>query len=198
MRSVNTEHPPQNTESRKNAGQAEYVLGMYALVFILVITMASLQIMQYKADSDIAEDALAASCLAALDVDPYRYGADHRLIINDPANAREKFETALKGNMELDDDLAPLRPEGAYISGRVEIKDFRIYMVEGDRVLECIVTPAGIIENRGTYGSVKTPSGAVVGSAGAYAEITFDTEGFLGVHIRADKNAYAEMIGNPD
>ena len=71
----------------RSSGQAEYVLGMYALILVMVLALASLNIMQYKADSDIAEDALAASCLAALDIDPYRYGTDHRLVINDPLSA---------------------------------------------------------------------------------------------------------------
>jgi hypothetical protein len=195
MRSGNTEHLLPNTE---NAGQTEYVLGMYALVFVLVMAMTGLQILQYKADSDIAEDAVAASCLAALDVDPYRYGADHRLVINDPAHAREIFTEALKGNMDLTDDMSPAHANSSYIAGRVEIKDFRIYNVDGDSVTEYVITETGITENTGVYGNVSTPSGAVVSSAGAYAEITFDTKGFMGVSVRADKEAYAEMIAESD
>ena len=196
MRSGNTGHPPQNIEcaAHSSPGQAEYVLGMYALVFVMIIAMATLQIMQYKADSDIAEDALAASCLAALDVDPYRYGTDHTLVINDPAHAREIFENALIQNMDLNADLTP-DEDAPYISGAVSIDDFRIYLVDGDTVTEYTVGASNVVTNTGAYGNMKTPSGTVVRSAGAYARISFDTEGFPGLRIRASKDAYAEMIG---
>lgn len=171
---------------------------MYALLFVLVMAMVGLQIMQYKADSDIAEDALAASCLAALDVDPYRYGLDHSLVINDPAHAREVFENALSENMGLGADMSPAGNGISYIAGKVDIDDFRIYLVEGDSITEYAVSENGITESVGAYGSVKTPSGLSVRSAGAYAKISFDTEGIFGVRIRACKEAYAEMLGKPD
>ena len=94
MRSENSGHLRLNIN--KSPGQAEYVLGMYSLIFVMIMAMVTLQIMQYKADSDIAEDALAASALAALDIDPYRYGTDHMLVINDPGHAFEIFKSALK------------------------------------------------------------------------------------------------------
>ena len=179
------------------AGSIEYVVGMYALLFVLVLSMVSLQILQYKADSDIAEDALAASCLAALDVDPYRYGLDHSLVINDPAHARDIFEEALRGNMDLNADMMPRTENTSYIAGKVDIDEFRIYLVDGDNVTEYVVSEYGITENTGTYGVVKTPSGTEVRSAGAYAKISFDTSGIFGVKIRACKEVYAEMLGKP-
>ncbi len=171
---------------------------MYALLFVLVMAMAGLQILQYKADSDIAEDALAASCLAALDVDPYRYGLDHSLVIDDPARAREVFENALMENMGLGADMNPSGEGITYLAGKVDIDDFRIYLVEGDSVTEYAVSENGITESAGLYGNVNTPSGLSVRSAGAYAKISFDAEGIFGVRIRACKEAYAEMLGRPD
>lgn len=226
MRSGNSGHQPQNTDhktgfihatglSRKSGlinktgsvyktglmkteyGQMEYVLGMYALIFVMVLVFASLQIMQYKADSDIAEDALAASCLAALDVDPYRYGLDHRLVINDPVAARRIFEKALKENMNLDAGFKPVSGDDKYISGRVTIDDFRVYLTDGNRVTEIRVTENGTVSSGGTYGTVRTPQGSVVRSAGVYARVSFDTKGFAGVKIRACKEAYAEMLADP-
>ena len=118
MRSGNSGHPRPSTDrvkmmlrsciASRSSGQAEYVLGMYALILVMVLALASLNIMQYKADSDIAEDALAASCLAALDIDPYRYGTDHRLVINDPLSARGIFEEALRKNMNLNAFYEPV------------------------------------------------------------------------------------------
>lgn len=198
MRSLNTGHPRRSISKEltdKCSGQVEYVMGMYALLFVLVMALVSLQILQYKADSDIAEDALAASCLAALDIDPYRYGLDHELVINDPAHTREIFEEALRGNMCLEADMSPCEEEASYIAGKVDIDDFRIYLVEGDSVTEYTVSEYGITESTGTYGNVKTPSGLAVRSAGAYAKISFDTYGIFGVRIRACKEAYAEMLG---
>ena len=170
---------------------------MYALLFVLVMAMASLQILRYKADSDIAEDALAASCLAALDIDPYRYGLDHGLVINDPAHARDIFEDALRKNMHLEADMTHSEDDLSYIAGKVDIDDFRIYLVDGDRVTEYVVSEYGITESTGIYGNMKTPSGLAVRSAGAYAKISFDTYGIFGVRIRACKEAYAEMLGKP-
>ncbi|MCR4792833.1 MAG: hypothetical protein K5871_08780 [Lachnospiraceae bacterium] len=203
MRSENSEHQRQNTEARikglrKSEGKAEYVLGMYSLILVMVLALASIQIMQYKADSDIAEDALAASCLAALDADPYRYGLNHKLVINDPVSARGIFENALRKNMNLDDSYRPLSGGNGYVSGNVTIEDFRIYLIDGDEVTEYVVTDYAVTENKGTYGIMQTPSGSIVRSAGAYARVSFDTEGFLGVRVRACKEAYAEMLACPD
>ena len=200
MRSRNTGRQRPSTREAfmaECAGSIEYVVGMYALLFVLVLSMVSLQILQYKADSDIAEDALAASCLAALDVDPYRYGLDHSLVINNPAHARDIFEEALRGNMDLNADMMPRTENTSYIAGKVDIDEFRIYLVDGDNVTEYVVSEYGITENTGTYGVVKTPSGTEVRSAGAYAKISFDTSGIFGVKIRACKEAYAEMLGKP-
>lgn len=200
MRLLNTGHPLQNIRVcpiRKNCGKIEYVMGMYALLFVLVMAMVSLQILRYMSDSDITEDALAASCLAALDVDPYRYGLDHSLVINDPVHAREIFEEALRDNMNLNADMTPQSENDPYIAGKVDVDEFRIYLVDGDNVTEYVVSAHGVIENSGLYGDVKTPSGVTVRSAGAYSKISFDTFGIFGVRIRACKEAYAEMIGKP-
>ena len=213
MRLTNSEPLPQNTEPlrmrirkcrvrkyvfERSDGSAEYIMGMYALIFVMVIALVSLQILQYRADSDIAEDALAASCLAALDVDPYRYGTDHRLLIEDPVNARRIFAEALKKNMRLNDAFEPLSVNASYVFGKVNIDDFRIYLTDGDSVKEYIVTDENFIEVTGVYGKVSTPSGKTVHSAGAYAEISFDTKGFMGASATAHKNAYAEMLASSD
>ena len=200
MRSRNTGHPLPSIDSspvRTQPGKIEYVMGMYALLFVLAMAMVSLQILRYKADSDIAEDALAASCLAALDVDPYRYGTDHCLVINDPIHARQLFEESLRENMRLGPDMTYSGNDDFYIMGKVNIDDFRIYMVDGDNVTEYAVSGYGITESTGVYGNMKTPSGLTVRSAGAYAKISFDTYGIFDVRIRACKEAYAEMLGKP-
>ena len=87
--------------------------------------------------------------------------------------------------------------DGSYIAGRVNIDDFRIYLVDGDNVTEYSVSGYGITENTGIYGSMKTPSGLAVRSAGAYARISFDTYGIFDVRIGACKEAYAEMLAKP-
>ncbi len=196
MRSENSEH--QLPSINRSPGQAEYVLGMYALIFVMVLAMASLQIMQYKADSDISEDALAASALAALDIDPYRYGTDHKLVIDDPPHTLDIFRNALKGNMDLDNDYRPLSQSASYVSGTVAIEDFRIYLVDGDAVTEYRISDTGTDITTGSYGEMKTPGGQVVRSAGCYAAVSFDTEGFMGIRIRAYKEAYAEMVADPE
>ena len=200
MKLSNTGHPLLSIrlrQVRKHPGKIEYVMGMYALMFVLVMAMVSLQILRYMADSDIAEDALAASCLAALDADPYRYGLDHSLVINDPVHARVIFTEALRDNMNLNADMTPRSEDGGYIAGGVDIDEFRIYLVDGDRVTEYVINEYGVTENSGIYGEVITPSGVTVRSAGAYSKISFDTFGVFGVKMRTCKEAYAEMLGKP-
>ncbi len=196
MRLKSTEHQPPSIS--RSQGQAEYVLGMYALIFVMILSMASLQILQYKADSDIAEDALAASALAALDVDPYRYGTDHKLVINDPMHAYELFKTALRGNMDLDNEYRPHTSGKNYVSGTVTIEDFRIYLVDGDNVTEYRISDTTLDVSTGIYGDMRTPGGQTVRSAGCYAAVSFDTEGFMGIKTGAYKQAYAEMVADPD
>ncbi len=179
-------------------GGTEYVLGMYALAFVMIMAMVSLQIMQYKADSDIAEDALTASALAALDVDPYAYGRLHSIVIDDPENARQIFEEALRDNMKLNDRFEPADANSSYVCGRVSIDDFRVYLVSGDEVTEYNVGISGTSSGHGIYGEMKTPSGKEIRSAGVYAAISFDASGFMGVKVRAQKDTYVEVMANPD
>ncbi len=198
----NTEHQRLNISFKSvkdhNGGSCEYVLGMYALVFVLIMALASMQVMRYKAGSDITEDALAASALAALDADPYIYGQTHSIIINDPRRARGIFESALRDNMKLNDSFEPKGSDPSYIKGRVTVDDFRVYKVEGDRVTEYTVGNYTVTENEGVYGEMTTPSGKDVRSAGVYAEISYEASGFLGISVNAGKNTYVEMMANPD
>ena len=199
MRFPNSElQRPSINRVSSNAGNAEYVVGMYALVFVLVMALASLQIMRYKAGSDIAEDALTASALAALDVDPYIYGLSHRIVINDPRAVRGIFENALKDNMKLNDAFEPRKADPSYIRGRVTVDDFRVYEVEGDKVTEYTVGSYTVSKTEGICGEMKTPSGKDVRSAGVYAEISYDASGFLGIVVNARKDTYVEMMADPD
>ncbi len=176
---------------RDNSGSSEWVLGLFAVTFLMAGMLFVIQLCAFRANSDAIEDALAASGLAAALVDIERYGIDHTLLISDPDNSYQKYVETL--NVNLAAEGSPFRRKRA-IEGPVKIEQFIIYNVDGDRVSEIYMDDGGSWEvNEGTLGSMEAPNGQIIKNTGIYGEVAFDLRGVMGMIFKTRKGKLVDV-----
>ncbi len=178
---------------RRDDGQVEGVLGMFLLLILCVLVCAQLQMASWRAASLYLEDALAASNLASALIDVEEYGKTHRVMIKDAPAAYAVYCNAVRENLQLDENW--LCGNKSTISGPVEIADYVIYNVKGDRVTASRVGRQGAVteEWSGARGAVKAPDGTVVECTGIYSEIAFPVKSFFGLTVQAHKGKLADI-----
>lgn len=180
---------------KKEKAQAEAAAGVFFVVFLSILLYSLLQIEVYRASALYLEDALAASNLASAIIDIEEYGSTQNLIIGDPLLAFDRYTTALKGNLNLDDSWQCENKR--MISGRVEVIDYVIYNCVKEKIYACRVGEEGILASwEGTLGQERAPNGILVESTGVYSEITFSVEGILGVCTQARKGKLVDIVAN--
>lgn len=174
-----------------NSGSSQWVLGLFALTFIMAAMVFVIQLCAFRANSDAIEDALAASGLAAALVDVERYGIDHTLLISDPDNSYQKYVEAL--NVNLAAEGSSFRRKRA-IEGPVKIEQFRIYNVEGEKVSEIYMDDSGRWKKKeGKLGIMEAPNGQVIQNTGIYGEIAFDLRGIMGLVFSTKKSKLVDV-----
>lgn len=191
MRFGKREFPPPSTES----GQVEWAAGLFFLLFLGILLCAFLQLDVYRSSSQYLEDALALSNLASAIVDVEEYGISHRIVITDPRQAYERYMTAVKANLNLDDRWEC--QEGGVITGPVTVVNYTVYSVSGNDVDVSRFDENGILTQwREQLGSAVAPNGIKIESTGVYSEIAYQIEGFLGTMAKARKGKLADVVSN--
>lgn len=184
--------PLQSTES----GQVGWTLGLWFMLFLGIILCALLQTEIFRASSQYMEDALAASNLAAAVIDVREYGISHRLKIDSPEAAYERYRRAVRANLNLDDRWE-CRNRGL-ISGPVCIESFIVYNVNGGEVDVYSFDRSGAAAHRhGVVGQERAPNGMKVENTGIYSEISYQVKGFLGIEVTARKGKLADVVKCP-
>ena len=191
MRFRKREFPPLSTES----GQVEWAAGLFFLLFIGILLCAMLQVDIYRSSSQYLEDALALSNLASAVVDVEEYGISHSLVIKDPYLAYERYRSAVKENLNLDDQWNCR--ENGVITGPVTILNYTVYSVSGNDVEVSRFDEKGLMTQwREQLGSSAAPNGIKIETTGVYSEIIYQLEGFLGTVVEARKGKLADIMAN--
>lgn len=178
-------------------GQVEWVTGLFFLLFLGVLLCAVLQIDIFRSSSGYLEDALALSNLASAVVNVEEYGISHRLLIDDPQQAYERYRTAVKGNLNLDENWESEAVR--MISGPVSINNYTVYNVSGNDVeVSCFDENGLLTQWNETLGAAEAPNGVTVESTGVYSEISYEVEGLLGVKTRAHKGKLVDIVATEE
>lgn len=176
-------------------GQASWVLGLFWILFLAILLCMQLQVELYRASSMYLEDALALSNLASAVIDVQEYGRTHRILIADPEQAYDRYCSAVKENLGLDDNYEAANNK--LISGRVRIQKYIIYNVRGQKVSVWERSGSGQEQEwQGSLGEVRTPAGQLIETTGVYSEITYPVEGFLGVTVTAGKSKLVDVVSD--
>lgn len=176
-------------------GQVGWAYSIWFLLLMGLLLCASLQVQSFRTTGRYVEDALACSNLAALIVDVEEYGRSHEILLESPTAARDRFLTALRGNLNLDPNMRC--PNDSLISGPVAIDAFIVYQVYEDRVEIFRFGPEGSeVFLTGLPGETFAPNGKPVTNTGVYSEISFPVRGFLGVEAEVHKGDLADIAVN--
>lgn len=178
---------------RRGEGSIQWSVGLFFLVFLLVILCADLQISRFQAASLYLEDALAASNLASALIDVEEYGISHRVQISDVESAFRMYQQAVKDNLHLNDSWES--ENGAFISGPVTVVNYTVYNVGEELVTIHTMGGDGILHTtQSTPGNVRAPNGVPVEHTGIYSEISFPVNGLWGITVTAHKGKLVDIV----
>ena len=196
MKLMKSEYPRRSISFlyRKDCGQIGWSVGFFFLVYLSVLMFAILSLEELRFSSDYLEDALAASNLASAIVDLEEYGISHTLRLTKKEEAYQKYETAIKGNLNLDNDWNC--PNRRLISGKVCCEIYIMYNVYGGNV-EILERGRDGAWRRteGRLGEVAAPNGVKVEHTGIYSEISFPVKSFSRMEITARKGKLVDIVG---
>lgn len=180
----------------KRTGKVEIFVGMYMVVFLLILLSVQLQMRIFMATSTYMEDALAVSNLASAVIDVREYGMTHIVKIASPDDAFELYCEALKQNLSLNDEWESGKKDLIY--GQVEILKYEIYNVEKNNITIYSYGTEGeyVRALPNGLGSVYTPDGVLVESTSVYSKIRFPVKGILGIEIDAKKDKTVDIVSN--
>lgn len=180
---------------KKDKGAVEYTMSIMLLIVSVLIILFCFRIRSARVEKMYLEDAQASANLAAAVIDTDIYGETEKLIISDTLGAYEKFKKALKTNLNLDDNFIPNNT--FLMENAVEVLEFRIYNVDGDRV-NCVIFDENGSRRTEVYtlSSAMTPNGTNVESTTIYSRIEFDVKGFLDQRNRMTLENSVDVVKN--
>ncbi len=174
------------------SGQTGWAMGLFSLLFLVVVLCALLKMELFRTIALYMEDALAASNLASAVVDLKEYGKTHKILIGDIHAAYERYIKAIKGNLNLNDTWEG--QEGGVVQGTVRVVNYTIYNVEEDLVTVYYYDENGLMTSwNEPLGSATAPNGKCIESTSVYSEIAFPTKVFMGIEIEAHKGKLADI-----
>jgi len=177
---------------KKNAGQVGWTVGVFSLLVLSVFLCVLLQLELYRTTSLYLEDALAASNLASALVDLKEYGMSHKILIGDPNLAYERYQWAVKGNLNLSDNWEG--QTGGVVQGIIHIVDYTVYNVDGSDVTIFHYDENGLLTSwKEPLGSVAAPNGVMIESTSVYSEIAFTVKGLMGLEVQAQKGNLVDI-----
>ncbi|MCM1542040.1 MAG: hypothetical protein NC121_12385 [Blautia sp.] len=186
---------PRQSIEKAEPGQLEWVTGLFFLLFLGILLCGILQLDVFRASAAYLEDALAASNLASAVIDVEEYGISHSILIRDPEEAYAIYQSALKGNLNLNGEWEC--PAGGLISGKVGILDYTVYNVKEGMVEIYHYDENGQVSYAGgNVGSVYAPNGKMIESTSVYSEVTYPVKGIMGVEAQARKSNLADIVAN--
>lgn len=179
----------------KKAGQIELMTGLFLVLFFTFFLLCQLQLLLYQTVGGYVEDALAASNLASAVIDLEEYGLSHQIIIAEPEEAFHRYQTALKGNLNLGENWECRSP--SMIAGVVEIRKYIIYNVrEKDVDIYTYNGESGSwIWEKERLGEVYSPDGIRIESTSIYSEIEFPVEIIKEIKTQARKGKLVDIVG---
>lgn len=191
-----SEYPQRSIKTKdiREDGMIGWSMGLFMVLYLSILMVTLLSIEQFQAASLYMEDALAASNLASAIVDLEEYGISHVLCLSEKETAYGKYVSAIKGNLNLNEDW--MCANRKLISGKVNCEKYIIYNVRLDNVeiLDRNSDGTWNIEY-GRLGEVRAPNGVMVEHTGIYSEISFPIKAFFQIEVVARKGKLVDVVG---
>ena len=180
---------------KKDKGAVEYSMSLMLIAVSVLMMLFCFRIRSARVEKMYVEDALVSANLAAAVVDTDIYGETEKLIITDELRAYERFQSALKTNLNLDDNYMPSNT--FLMENAVKVLEFHIYNVDEYSVTHIVFDEYGSkrTEVMGLSGAT-TPDGTDVESTTIYSKIEFDVKGFLTQRNRMTLEKSVDIVKN--
>ena len=180
---------------KKDKGAIEYSMSLMLVVVSVLMMLFCFRIRSARVEKMYVEDALVSANLAAAVIDTDVYGETEKLIITDELRSYERFQSALKTNLNLDDDYMPRNT--FLMENAVKVLEFHIYNVDEYTVTHIIFDEYGSkrTEVMG-LSNVTTPDGTEVESTTIYSKVEFDVKGFLTQRNRMTLEKSVDVVKN--
>ena len=180
---------------KKDKGAVEYSMSLMLIAVSVLMMLFCFRIRSARVEKMYVEDALVSANLAAAVIDTDVYGETEKLIITDELRAYERFQNALKTNLNLDDDYTPRNT--FFMENAVKVLEFHIYNVDEYTVTHIVFDEYGSkrTEVMGLSGAA-TPDGTDVESTTIYSKIEFDVKGFLTQRNRMTLEKSVDIVKN--
>ena len=164
-------------------------------MLVLLVVLFQVKLLQYRTISAYVEDSLVAAELASAVVDIEEYGRTHRILVESPAAAFEKFKAALCYNLGLNEALESLGEEG--LVGKVEILTYQIFNVNGDLVNVYFFGEDGALLRTESMALAQAylPDGNRVETTSVYSKVGFFVVGLGGNRIYGTKEKTVDIKG---
>ena len=180
---------------KKDKGAVEYSMSLMLIAVSVLMMLFCFRIRSARVEKMYVEDALVSANLAAAVIDTDVYGETEKLIITDELRAYERFQNALKTNLNLDDDYTPRNT--FLMENAVKVLEFHIYNVDEYTVTHIVFDEYGSkrTEVMGLSGAA-TSDGTDVESTTIYSKIEFDVKGFLTQRNRMTLEKSVDIVKN--
>ncbi|MEG1482879.1 MAG: hypothetical protein RSA57_03685 [Cetobacterium sp.] len=168
-----------------------YMFGI--IVFTIEVAAVKMNILTTMAE-DIQTDLILSNSAVYKHIDKKALGdLEPKLIISDYTAAYNGMKEYLIYNMELSNNLEP--KSDAIIKGPIEIKDFIIYNIKGDKVdIVTLRNGAFNVETKGISELVVTPNNHVVTSTTVTTTIEMDIQNMFGRVERQSISVDTDLI----
>lgn len=180
---------------RRRRGEIGTVMALFMTLFVVIIVAYELQIDSYRHTSDLVEDSLSSSNLAAAVIDIEQYGINHDLVVKSPDDSFVLWKECFKTNLGLDNNWYAFNR--SVITGQVEVVDYIVYNVRGNDVyIHRYGKAPGYQVVTGGLGSVTAPNGTRIESTSIYSKVTFPIKGAFGVEVTGVKDELVDIVRN--
>ena len=184
---------PKLLQQKTDRGMAMGIsVGMVLCLFLTVLLMSQFMLRRMVLSAAYLEDALACSNLAGAIIDIKEYGYSHEVVLQAPDEAYNAFLSALKTNLNLDDQM---RSKGdVFIWNEIRVEEFILYNVKGGQIEIARFSPYGVERRAGYLGHTFAPNGQLVEKTGIYSEVSYQIRGYFGEMYQARKGKLVDVV----
>lgn len=179
---------------RKKEGKVNIFLSVMIVLTASIVIIFRITMNRIDYTRDWVEDSLVSANLAGATIDLKEYGTTNNIVNNDIDKSFNDYLYSLKQNLNLDDNMNPKKSD--FIKSKVTVKDFIIYSVIGNDIIQVRKDSKGnthSIKYIGQVGKMKTPDGYVIYNTTVYSKIGFTISGMLGNNFNVEKEGSVDI-----
>lgn len=179
---------------KKKEGKINIFLSLMILLTATIVIIFQVTTNRINYTRNWVEDSLVSANLSGATIDLKEYGTTNKIVNKDIDKSFDDYLFSLKQNLNLDDSMNP--KNSYFIKSKVTVKDFIIYSVIGNDIVQVRKDNSGNTHSTkyiGEVGKMKTPDGYVINNTTVYSKIGFTISGMLGQSFDVEKEGSVDI-----